>query len=86
MKNDKNILRTLPAIISLFAALVISIVMIAKRADTLKALIAIFSVLLGFYVVGSLFRAVLIAMSTKEEEKEEDKDLENIESEENSSK
>ncbi len=60
----------LPAIISLSAALVISIVLIIRRAASLKFLILVLAFLLGFYIIGSIFRAVLIHTRTKEEDKE----------------
>ena len=75
MKKNKEQLRYLPAIISLSAGLIISIVMIINRK----------SFLLGFYIIGSLFRAVLIAMATKEADTKEDDSeavTENVESEE----
>lgn len=75
-KKDKLIV--LPALISLSAGLIISIVMIVKRATVLKTLIAVFSVLLGFYVLGCIFRAILLAVATKEEPVEETEELENL--------
>ena len=72
MKKNKEQLRYLPAIISLSAGLIISIVMIINRKRTLTSLIVVLSFLLGFYIIGSLFRVVLIAMATKETDTEED--------------
>lgn len=54
------------------AGLIISIVMIINRKRTLTSLIVVLSFLLGFYIIGSLFRVVLIAMATKETDTEED--------------
>lgn len=85
MKKNKEQLRYLPAIISLSAGLIISVVMIINRKGTLTSLIVVLSFLLGFYIIGSLFRAVLIAMATKEADTKEDNGeavTENVESEE----
>ncbi len=85
MKKNKEQLRYLPAIISLSAGLIISIVMIINRKRTLTSLIVVLSFLLGFYIIGSLFRVVLIAMATKETDTEEDNNetaAENVEPEE----
>lgn len=67
------------------AGLIISIVMIINRKRTLTSLIVVLSFLLGFYIIGSLFRVVLIAMATKETDIEEDNNeiaAENVEPEE----
>lgn len=67
------------------AGLIISIVMIINRKRTLTSLIVVLSFLLGFYIIGSLFRVVLIAMATKETDIEEDNNetaTENVEPEE----
>ena len=48
-------------------------------------MIVVLSFLLGFYIIGSLFRVVLIAMATKETDIEEDNNetaTENVEPEE----
>ena len=85
MKKNKQQLRYLPASISLSAGLIISIVMIINRKRTLTSLIVVLSFLLGFYIIGSLFRVVLIAMATKETDTEEDNNetaAENVEPEE----
>ena len=89
MKKNKEQLRYLPAIISLSAGLIISIVMIINRKRTLTSLIVVLSFLLGFYIIGSLFRVVLIAMATKETDTEEDNNetaAENVEPEETEDK
>ena len=81
MKNKAK-LRLLPAFVSLSAGLVISIVMLVKRQDSLKSLILVLSFLLGFYIVGLIFRAVILACATKEEPKEEKtEELEDIKTE-----
>ena len=68
----KNSMKFLPAGISLFAGLAVSIAMLISRANSLKALILVFLFLLIFYVIGLILRAVLIKLETKPE-KEEDK-------------
>ena len=48
-------------------------------------MIVVLSFLLGFYIIGSLFRVILIAMATKETDIEEDNNetaAENVEPEE----
>lgn len=74
-------LKYLPPIVSLSAGLVISIVMLVKKKDSLTSLIAMFAFLLGFYILGSIFRAILLAVATKEEPEEEKEELENLETE-----
>jgi len=72
-------MKLLPAGISLFAGLVVSIVMLVTRTNSLRALILVFSFLLVFYIVGLIFRAVLIKLETKPEKEEEEKEqTENI--------
>lgn len=84
-KDKKNVskdtLRSLPAVISLTAALVVSIVMLVNKKNSLTALIAVFAFLVGFYIVGLMFRSLLLAVATKEPEKEDKKDEENTEKE-----
>ena len=79
--DNKNNFPYLPAIIALAAGLVASIVMLANHNTTLKALIVVLAFLVGFYLLGSILRAVLLAVATKEEpaEETEAEDLENIE-------
>lgn len=79
-KKDKGYLQTLPAVISLTAALVVSIVMLVNKKNSLTALIAVFAFLVGFYIVGLMFRSLLLAVATKETE-EDKKDEENTEKE-----
>ncbi len=75
----KDSMKLLPAGISLFAGLVVSIVMLVTRTNSLRALILVFSFLLVFYIVGLIFRAVLIKLETKPEKEEEEKEqTENI--------
>ena len=64
----------LPAGISLFAGLVVSISMLISRCSPLYSLIMVFSFLLVFYILGSIFSWLLVKFETKpvkEEEKEE---------------
>lgn len=65
--------RLLPVIISLVAGLVVSIMTLINRVNSLKALILVFLFLLIFYIIGLIFRAVLVKFETKPEPKE-DKD------------
>lgn len=65
--------RLLPVIISLVAGLVVSIMTLINRVNSLKALILVFLFLLIFYIIGLIFRAVLIKFETKPEQKK-DKD------------
>ena len=78
--------RFLPAGISLFAGLVVSIMMLVNRANSLKSLILVFTFLFVFYIIGLIFRAVLIKFETKpEKETKQEEQTENIttETEEN---
>ena len=72
--KNKETLRNLPAIIALIAALVVSIVMLVNKKNSLDALIAVLCFLVGFYIVGQIFRSILIAVATKEPEKTEEQD------------
>lgn len=67
----------LPALISLVAGLVISIVMIFNPSRTILSIIIILSVLLGFYIIGLIFRAILVKFKTKEKPKVADASAEN---------
>ncbi len=78
----KNSMKLLPAGISLFAGLVVSIAMLISRTNSLKALILVFVFLLGFYIIGLVLRAVLIKLETKPQDDNEDKEqTENISTE-----
>ena len=79
--KDKGYLQTLPAVISLTAALVVSIVMLVNKKNSLTALIAVFAFLIGFYIVGLMFRSLLLAVATKEPEEEDKKEEESTEEE-----
>ncbi len=76
-----KIYKYLPAGISLFAGLVVSVLMLINRADTLKTLICIFCFLLGFYILGLIFRAVLIKFETKPVEETQEEQPEDISTE-----
>lgn len=82
MNKEKDNLVYLPAIISLSAGLIISIVMLVNKRDSLTSLIAVFAFLLGFYIVGLIFKFILQAVATKVEIEEEEQ-LENVDTEEN---
>ena len=71
----------LPAGISLFAGLVVSVLMLINRADSLKALICVFCFLLGFYILGLIFRAVLLRFETKPAEEPQEEQTEDISTE-----
>ncbi len=58
----------MPLIISLVAGLVVSIITIINRYNSITAILIILGVLLGFYILGLIFRAILRATATKEED------------------
>ena len=62
----------MPLFISLTAGLVASIILIIRSSATLTSLIIVLAALLVFYVIGLIFRSVLIALRTTEQEKTED--------------
>ncbi len=70
----------LPLVISLAAGLVVSIRMIINRDNSISSILIVLSVMLGFYIIGLIFRAVLIKLATKESTQQADAD-ENEESE-----
>ena len=63
--------RFLPLVISLFAGLVVSVLMIVRRNYSLTSVIIILSFLLLFYILGLIFRAILIKNKTPEPDLEE---------------
>ncbi len=65
--KEKEGLRTLPAVISLSAALVVSIVMLVNKKSSLSSLLAVLGFLIGFYIVGMIFRKILLILATREE-------------------
>lgn len=66
----------LPLIISLVAGLVVSIITIINRYNSITAIVIILGVLLGFYILGLIFKAILNATRTKEEEVTEEQNEE----------
>lgn len=64
----------LPAGISLFAGLVVSITTLLAKCSPLYSLIMVFSFLLVFYILGLIFRAILLKFETKPDKKEENKE------------
>lgn len=81
--EKKDSLKYLPAIISLSAGLIISIVMLVNKKEPMTSLIAVFAFLFGFYIIGSIFRGILLALATKEESEEDKKNLENVDTVQN---
>lgn len=65
--KEKEGLRTLPAVISLSAALVVSIVMLVNKKSSLSSLLAVLGFLVVFYIVGMIFRKILLILATREE-------------------
>ena len=73
----------LPLVIALVAGLVVSIRMILNRDNSISSIIIVLAVMLGFYIIGLIFRFVLIKLATPKEENEaEDRqdndELENV--------
>lgn len=56
----------MPLFISLTAGLVASIILIIRRKASLMSIITILAVLLVFYIVGLIFRSVLVALKTSD--------------------
>lgn len=73
-----NKLRLLPMVIMLVAGLITCIIAVIKNFDTSYALTTLFVVLLGFYVIGLIARAIIVKICFAEkaddsvEEKSED--------------
>lgn len=59
--------KLLPLSISLLSGLAVSVMMIVRRNFSLTSVVIVLAVMLGFYIVGLIFRAILIAFKTKEE-------------------
>lgn len=57
----------LPLVISLLSGLAVSVMMIVRRNFSLVSLIITLAVMLGFYIIGLIFRSVLVFFKTKEE-------------------
>ncbi|MCM1307939.1 MAG: hypothetical protein NC223_05005 [Butyrivibrio sp.] len=64
--------KLLPLSISLLAGLAVSVMMIVRRNFSLTSLVITLAVMLGFYIVGLIFRAVLTAFKTKEEPQQDE--------------
>lgn len=74
--------KKIPAVISLLAGLVSLIVTYVSKAELVEVLTTLFIVLLSFYILGCLVRAVFDKFVVEEEVSEEDETpLENIETE-----
>lgn len=76
--------KTIPAIISLTAGLVAVIVTMIRKAELIEILTTLFIVLLSFYILGCIIKAVLDRFVKEDEENEKDEEeeeLENIETE-----
>ncbi len=79
--------KLLPLSISLLSGLAVSVMMIVRRNFSLTSVVIILAVMLGFYIVGLIFRTVLIYFKTKEEPEipeetdGENNDTENVTSE-----
>ena len=67
MQNEH---RYLPVVICLIAGLAVSIGMIINRKYSLTSVIIILAVMLGFFIIGLIFRMILKKFNTKEEKKE----------------
>ena len=67
----------LPLVIALIAGLAVSIVFILNHNNSITSVLIVLAVMLGFYIVGLIFRAVLVRLNTKEpEEVEEESETE----------
>ena len=60
----------LPLAIALVAGLAVSIVFILNHNNSITSVLIVLAVMLGFYIVGLIFRAVLVRLNTKEPEEE----------------
>ena len=58
----------LPLAIALVAGLAVSIVFILNHNNSITSVLIVLAVMLGFYIVGLIFRAVLVRLNTKEPE------------------
>lgn len=63
--------RFLPVVICLIAGLAVSVGMIINKKYSMSSVIIILSVMLGFFIIGLIFRAILNRFRTKEENKDE---------------
>ncbi len=79
----KKEFKFLPALISLIAGLVISIIMIKNGDFSITSIIIVLAFLLGFYIVGLIFKSIILFFKTKdkpktEEEQITEEELENV--------
>lgn len=74
--------KIIPPILSLLAGLVAIIVTYVSNAEVIEILTTLFFVLLSFYILGWIIKAVIDANMKEEPEEEEDEvELENIDTE-----
>ena len=74
----------LPLAIALVAGLAVSIVFILNHNNSITSVLIVLAVMLGFYIVGLIFRAVLVRLNTKEpEEAGEEDGVKTVDEEEN---
>lgn len=66
----------LPLAIALVAGLAVSIVFILNHNNSITSVLIVLAVMLGFYIVGLIFRAVLVRLNTKEPEEETEEESE----------
>lgn len=64
--------RLLPLSISLLSGLAVSVMMIVRKNFSLTSVVITLAVMLGFYIVGLIFRTILIYFKTKEEPEPEE--------------
>ncbi|MCI8372779.1 MAG: hypothetical protein HFI75_10395 [Lachnospiraceae bacterium] len=75
--NTKNI----PALISLTAGLIALVVTYVSKAELIDILTTLFIVLLSFYILGFVVKAMVDKLTMVEEVEEEEQELENIDTE-----
>ncbi len=75
--NTKNI----PALISLTAGLIALVVTYISKAELIDILTTLFIVLLSFYILGFVVKAMVDKLTMVEEVEEEEQELENIDTE-----
>lgn len=69
--------KKVPAVVSLLAGLIALVVTYLERAELIEILTTLFIVLLSFYILGCIVKAIIDKLTVVEEEPEEE--LENIE-------
>ena len=75
--NTKNI----PALISLTAGLIALVVTYISKAELIDILTTLFIVLLSFYILGFVVKAMVDKLTMVQEVEEEEQELENIDTE-----